>query len=121
MPVDQSPAVTSFLEVLSEWDKQEIETKLNQRVEFSKRAVCKLLQAYDRLLQRNEKLWDAIKEKAAAKEESEDGDAKDAGDDVKDDVSDDKNVLKAEVKVKAEPSDAIVNGGTIILNEIANE
>ncbi len=38
------PAVTSFLISLSQWDKQEIEEKLNQRVEFSKRAIGKLLQ-----------------------------------------------------------------------------
>ncbi|XP_074640855.1 E3 ubiquitin-protein ligase Bre1-like [Tubulanus polymorphus] len=49
-------ATTSFLAQLSSWDKQEIEDKLHQRVEFSKRSVGKLIQAYDRLLQRNEKL-----------------------------------------------------------------
>ena len=38
------PAVTSFLISLSQWDKQEIEEKLNRRVEFSKRAIGKLLQ-----------------------------------------------------------------------------
>lgn len=43
--------MTSFLTLLSQWDKQEIEDKLKQRVEFSKRSVGKLLQAYDRLLQ----------------------------------------------------------------------
>ncbi len=38
------PTVTSFLTLLSQWDSQEIEEKLNQRVEFSKRAIGKLLQ-----------------------------------------------------------------------------
>lgn len=60
---DESSAVTSFLTLLSQWDRPEIEEKLCQRVEFSKRAIGKLLQAYDRLMQKNEKLWDAIKEK----------------------------------------------------------
>ena len=61
---DESTAVTAFLTLLSQWDKSEIEDKLRQRVEFSERAIGKLLQAYDRLMQRNEKLWEAIKEKA---------------------------------------------------------
>ena len=45
--VDESPAVTSFLTLLSQWDKQEIEERLNLRVEFSKRAIGKLLQVKD--------------------------------------------------------------------------
>ena len=53
--------MTSFLTLLSQWDKQEIEEKLSQRVEFSERAIGKLLQAYDRLLQRKEKLWESMK------------------------------------------------------------
>lgn len=60
---DESAAVTSFLTLLSQWDKQEIELKLSQRVEFSERAIGKLLKAYDRLLQRKEKLWNSIKNK----------------------------------------------------------
>jgi len=51
------------LTLLSQSDKQEIEDKLRQRVEFSERAIGKLLQAHDRLLQRREKLWDAIRTK----------------------------------------------------------
>ena len=65
---DESPAVTTFLTLLSQWDKPEIEEKMRQRVEFSKRAIGKLLQAYDRILQHNEKLWEAIKDKADEKQ-----------------------------------------------------
>ena len=60
---DQSTETTSFLALLSTWDRQELEQRLGQRVEFSKRAIGKLLQAFDRLLQRNEKLNNAIREK----------------------------------------------------------
>ena len=49
--------------LLSTWDKQELEEKLGQRVEFSKRAIGKLLQAFDRMLQRNEKLHHAMEDK----------------------------------------------------------
>jgi len=61
--VDESAAVTAFLTLLSQSDKQEIEDKLRQRVEFSERAIGKLLQAHDRLLQRRQKLWDAVRSK----------------------------------------------------------
>ncbi|XP_069135020.1 E3 ubiquitin-protein ligase Bre1-like [Argopecten irradians] len=60
---NESDATTAFLTLLSTWDKQELEQKLGQRVEFSKRAIGKLLQAFDRLLQRNEKLNKAIQDK----------------------------------------------------------
>lgn len=57
---NESNETTSFLTLLSTWDKQELEQRLGQRVEFSKRAIGKLLQAFDRLLQRNEKMHQAI-------------------------------------------------------------
>ncbi|KAK0057272.1 E3 ubiquitin-protein ligase Bre1 [Biomphalaria pfeifferi] len=65
---NESSELTSFLTLLSTWDKQELEEKLGQRVEFSKRAIGKLLQAFDRLLQRNEKLHHAIDFKVEQKE-----------------------------------------------------
>ena len=60
---DEGEAVTAFVALLSTWDKEEIDQKLSQRVEFSKRAIGKLLQAYDRLLQRNGRIFNAMKEK----------------------------------------------------------
>ncbi|KAK3591494.1 hypothetical protein CHS0354_031601 [Potamilus streckersoni] len=59
----------SFLTLLSTWDKQELEQRLGQRVEFSKRAIGKLLKAFDRLLQRNELLNKAVQEKVDREEE----------------------------------------------------
>lgn len=61
--LDESDETKAFLTLLSTWDKQELEQKLGQRVEFSKRAIGKLLQAFDRLLQRNEKLNKGIQGK----------------------------------------------------------
>nr|XP_022339976.1 E3 ubiquitin-protein ligase Bre1-like isoform X1 [Crassostrea virginica] len=60
---NESDETKAFLTLLSTWDKQELEQKLGQRVEFSKRAIGKLLQAFDRLLQRNEKLNKGIQGK----------------------------------------------------------
>lgn len=58
--LDESDETTAFLMLLSTWDKQELEQKLGQRVEFSKRAIGKVLQVFDRLLQRSEKLIKTI-------------------------------------------------------------
>ncbi|XP_060571175.1 E3 ubiquitin-protein ligase Bre1-like [Ruditapes philippinarum] len=66
---NQSTETTSFLALLSTWDRQELEQRLGQRVEFSKRVIGKLLQAFDRLLQRNEKLNNALRDKVDQEEE----------------------------------------------------
>lgn len=67
---NESSELTSFLTLLSTWDKQELEEKLGQRVEFSKRAIGKLLQAFDRMLQRNEKLHHAMEDKVEEEQKS---------------------------------------------------
>lgn len=52
---------TSFLTQLSSWDKEELDDKLAHRVQVSKRAVAKVVQVIDRLMQRNEKIALAVK------------------------------------------------------------
>lgn len=59
--IDESEATTSFLMQLSSWDKEELDDKLANRVQVSKRAVSKVVQAFDRLSQRNEKITLALK------------------------------------------------------------
>ena len=59
--MDESEATTSFLALLSTWDKDELDEKLANRVLVSQRAVAKLIRAFDRLLQRNEKITQALK------------------------------------------------------------
>ncbi|XP_014245185.1 E3 ubiquitin-protein ligase Bre1 isoform X2 [Cimex lectularius] len=58
---NESEATTSFLLQLSTWDKEELDDKLANRVQVSKRAVAKVIQAFDRLMQRNEKITLALK------------------------------------------------------------
>jgi len=58
---DENEATTSFLMQLSTWDKEELDEKLANRVQVSKRAVAKVIQAFDRLMQRNEKITLALK------------------------------------------------------------
>lgn len=48
---------------LSSWDKEELDDKLAHRVQVSKRAVSKVVQAFDRLSQRNEKITLALTDK----------------------------------------------------------
>lgn len=59
--LDENEATTSFLALLSTWDKAELDEKLANRVAVSQRAVAKLIRAFDRLLQRNEKITQALK------------------------------------------------------------
>ncbi|EFA09945.1 E3 ubiquitin-protein ligase Bre1 [Tribolium castaneum] len=58
---NESEATTSFLMQLSTWDKEELNDKLANRVQVSRRAVAKVIQAFDRLMQRNEKITLALK------------------------------------------------------------
>lgn len=58
---NENEATTSFLMQLSTWDKEELDEKLANRVQVSKRAVAKVIQAFDRVMQRNEKITLALK------------------------------------------------------------
>ncbi|GAB0096884.1 E3 ubiquitin protein ligase [Sergentomyia squamirostris] len=58
---NENEVTTSFLTQLSTWDKEELDDKLANRVQVSKRAVAKIVQVIDRLMQRNEKISVALK------------------------------------------------------------
>ncbi|XP_076345558.1 E3 ubiquitin-protein ligase Bre1 isoform X15 [Tachypleus tridentatus] len=66
---NENEATTSFVTQLSHWDREELEEKLAQRVQVSTRAVAKVVQAFDRIVQRNHKVMLALKG------ESSEGDA----------------------------------------------
>ncbi|XP_039964724.1 E3 ubiquitin-protein ligase Bre1 [Bactrocera tryoni] len=78
---NENEVTTSFLIQLSTWDKEELDDKLANRVQVSKRAVAKIVQVIDRIMQRNEKITVALKEgngvasgsNANANAEGEDG------------------------------------------------
>ncbi|WAR01537.1 BRE1B-like protein [Mya arenaria] len=114
---NQSTETTSFLALLSTWDRQELEQRLGQRVEFSKRAIGKLLQAFDRLLQRNEKLHTSlpssdiqrqeispIKQEPEVKKESEEG--SEVKQEPEEEVNDAKAGGDVKVEVKEEPMES---------------
>jgi E3 ubiquitin-protein ligase BRE1 len=58
---NENEETTSFLRQLSNWDKEEMDENLKQRVQVSTRAVAKVLQAFDRIVQRNAKIMLALK------------------------------------------------------------
>lgn len=68
---NENEATTSFLMQLSTWDKEELDDKLANRVQVSKRAVAKIVQVFDRLMQRNEKITNAIKGDAIGEDGNE--------------------------------------------------
>lgn len=59
---NESEVTTSFLAQLSTWDKKELDENLANRVQISKRAVGKIIQVFDRLMQRNDKILQVVNE-----------------------------------------------------------
>ncbi|XP_063698439.1 E3 ubiquitin-protein ligase Bre1 [Culicoides brevitarsis] len=72
---NENEATTSFLMQLSTWDKEELDDKLANRVQVSKRAVAKIVQVFDRLMQRNEKITKAIRGEAVTEDSTEPAEA----------------------------------------------
>ncbi|XP_076345548.1 E3 ubiquitin-protein ligase Bre1 isoform X8 [Tachypleus tridentatus] len=67
---NENEATTSFVTQLSHWDREELEEKLAQRVQVSTRAVAKVVQAFDRIVQRNHKVMLALKGESSEGEEN---------------------------------------------------
>lgn len=60
---NENSETTSFLRQLANVDKDELDEELQKRVLLSNRALSKLLQAYNRIIQRNEKIMLTLKER----------------------------------------------------------
>ncbi|XP_059099011.1 E3 ubiquitin-protein ligase Bre1-like [Tigriopus californicus] len=58
---NEHESTTSFLTQLATWHKEELDEKLASKVQVSQRAVAKIIQVFDHLNQRNEKLARAIR------------------------------------------------------------
>ena len=56
----EEEATTSLLNSLSSWDSEEMSEQLQQRVDASTRAIMKVVQAFDRIVQRNSKVTAAL-------------------------------------------------------------
>ncbi len=57
---NEHESTTSFLTQLATWHKEELDEKLASRVQVSQRAVAKIIQVFDHLNQRNERLTNII-------------------------------------------------------------
>merc|ERR1711936_1221079 len=57
---NENESTTSFLTQLATWHKEELDEKLASRVQVSQRAVAKIIQVFDHMIQRNDKLFRAI-------------------------------------------------------------
>ncbi|KHN72916.1 E3 ubiquitin-protein ligase Bre1 [Toxocara canis] len=69
----------NFLAKLSHWENDEIEDKLKQRVEFSRRAIAKMVQVFDHITQRNEKIANLIASCPTSDETNEGASTSDEG------------------------------------------
>lgn len=56
----EEETTTAFLTQLSSWDPEEMSEQLQQRVDASTRAIMKVVQAFDRIVQRNSKISTAL-------------------------------------------------------------
>ena len=70
----ESESTTSFLTALSTWHKEELNEKLSNKVQVSQRAVEKIIQVFDHLLQRNEKISEALRGEKSVKQTENDVD-----------------------------------------------
>uniref|UniRef100_A0A1A9X333 E3 ubiquitin protein ligase n=1 Tax=Glossina brevipalpis TaxID=37001 RepID=A0A1A9X333_9MUSC len=84
---NENEVTTSFLTQLSTWDKEELDDKLANRVQVSKRAVAKIVQVIDRIMQRNEKITMALKGEVSASAGSASNSGEGGGDESQNDTS----------------------------------
>jgi len=97
----ESEATTSFLAQLATWHKEELDEKLSSRVQVSQRAVGKIIQVFDHLLQRNEKVSKAIRGEKGEEEPEPDSSAEN-GDTKSDSPSIDETVRELNTRLQEE-------------------
>lgn len=68
---NEHESTTSFLTQLATWHKEELDEKLASRVQVSQRAVAKIIQVFDHMIQRNDKLFRAIRTENHTKDQGE--------------------------------------------------
>merc|ERR1719233_822527 len=101
---EESEATTSFLTQLASWHKQELDEKLSSRVQVSQRAVGKIIQVFDHLLQRNEKVSKAIRGDREDEETEPDSSAPENGETKPESPSLDETVRELNNRMQAENS-----------------
>lgn len=105
---NESETTTSFLTQLSSWDKKELDENLQNRVQISKRAVGKIIQVFDRLMQRNDKILTTVKD------EEKDGEGNHIDSTLRDQIAD---VIKENRNLHEKNMDLHAKNNAIMLNE----
>jgi len=100
----ENEETTSFLTQLASWHKQELDEKLSSRVQVSQRAVGKIIQVFDHLLQRNEKVSKAIRGDREDEETEPDSSAPENGETKPESPSLDETVRELNNRMQAENS-----------------
>ncbi|XP_027204596.2 E3 ubiquitin-protein ligase Bre1 [Dermatophagoides pteronyssinus] len=109
---NENAETTSFVRQLANLDKEELDEQMQQRVLLSTRAVSKVLQAFDRIVQRNEKVMAALNRSSLLA----DDDAHDEPDTIKspdrdddDDIDDDDDCKLSKAKANRHKHGAKMN------------
>lgn len=105
---NESETTTSFLTQLSSWDKKELDENLQNRVQISKRAVGKIIQVFDRLMQRNDKILTTVKD------EEKDGEGNHIDSTLRDQIAD---VIKENRNLHEKNMELHAKNNAIMLNE----
>jgi len=98
----ENEETTSFLTQLASWHKEELDEKLSSRVQVSQRAVGKIIQVFDHLLQRNEKVSKAIRGDKEEEETEPDSSAPENGETKSESPSLDETVRELNNRLQAE-------------------
>ena len=78
---NEHESTKSFLAQLATWHKQELDEKLANRVQVSQRAVAKIIQVFDHMIQRNDKIFLSIHQAPVVENNTEEnGEDKDNAD-----------------------------------------
>lgn len=105
---EESEATTSFLNQLATWHKQELDEKLASRVQVSQRAVGKIIQVFDHMIQRNERLSKAIRgddDTPNGEVQSPSESSEDKSSEKKDKTAEDSTANEKEASEKSDPKE----------------
>lgn len=99
---NENEVTTSFLTQLSSWDKEELDAKLANRVQVSKRAVAKIVQVIDRIMQRNEKITQSLKDGNTGENNASDEGSLEAHNNTNSSHSIDEELKKVHIEIMTE-------------------
>lgn len=116
---NESETTTSFLTQLSSWDKGELDENLQNRVQISKRAVGKIIQVFDRLMQRNDKIL--LVAKGECKEDSDTNLDSTLREQIEDVIKENRNLHERNMALHAKNNAIMLNEAKLLESVAAHE